>query len=132
MQVQTIVLRQACNETSIRGAVQALEALLDVWPEPHHQALLHYSIWSLDHSQEEHRRLAARLYQDLNESFPNAEDRQRYRLLTGDALPCPLTLPDLPAIVTEYDVDLGAVAARIDEHLATIQRVSESKAPVKA
>jgi len=47
-------------------------------------------------------------------------------------LPCPLTLPDLPAIVADHDVDLVAVATRIDEHLATAQPVSDSKAAVTA
>lgn len=131
-QVQTVTLRQASHEMSPRRAVLELEVLLDLWPEPRHQALLHYTAWRLDHSQEEHRRLAATLYQDLNEGFSNAEDRERYLLLTGKHLPCPLTLPDLPAIVTEHEVDLGAVAARIDEHLATTSSVSDSKVAVTA
>lgn len=131
-QVQTVTLRQASHEMSPRRAVLELEVLLDLWPEPRHQALLHYTAWRLDHSQEEHRRLAATLYQDLNEGFSNAEDRERYLLLTGEHLSCPLTLPDLPAIVAEHDVDLIAVAARIDEHLATTPPVSESKAAVTA
>jgi len=126
------MLRLAGNEISPRQEVLELEVLLDLWPESRHQALLHYSAWSLDCSQDEHRRLAAALYQDLNKGFPNAEDRQRYLLLTGEKLPCPLTLPDLPPIVTDHEVDLGAVAARIDEHLATAQPVSESKAAVTA
>ena len=131
-QVQTLMLRQASHEINPCQAVLELEALLDLWPEPRHQALLHYTAWSLDHSQEDHRRLAATLYQGFNERVPNAEDRERYLLLTGEHLPCPLTLPDLPAIVAEHDVDLGAVAARIDEHLATAQLVSDSKVAVTA
>lgn len=131
-QVQTLRLRQAGNEISTCQAVLELEALLDLWPEARHQALLHYTAWSLDHSQEEHRGLATALYRDLNEGVSNAEDRHRYLLMTGEELRCPLTVPDLPAFVTEHEVDLAAVAARIDEHLATTQPVSDSKAAVKA
>lgn len=42
---------------------------------------------------------------------------QRYCELTGDDLPSPLLLPEPPAIIEEYQLDLDTLHERIDRLL---------------
>ena len=78
---------------------------------------MHYAIWRLDPTRETSRQSAARLYSELYAATPDIDFRERYLHLTGDALPEPLALPELPALVPDPLPDLEPLLGRVDQML---------------
>ena len=70
---------------------------------------MHYTLWSIDGSQEDSRRTAARLYGDLYGSTPHIEYRRRYEKLTGELLVEPPPLPLVAEGVASDPVDIDTV-----------------------
>lgn len=115
-----IRLQVALGELSLSAAHLALAELLPRQDTPLHQATIQYEMWRLDRSQDTLRQAAAALYQKLWQQTPSGEVRQRYAELTGETLPAPPSVVDLPALVTTYQGDLTALLAQVDQHLASL------------
>jgi DNA-binding SARP family transcriptional activator/Tfp pilus assembly protein PilF len=119
-QLLSIRLRVALGITNLPTAVAELETLLGQWSEGREQAAIQYELWRLDERQESARRTATELYRRLYAQTPSAEYRHRYQELSGERLPDPPPLPELPDIVTRNPVDLVALLAQVDEIVAQL------------
>jgi tetratricopeptide (TPR) repeat protein len=89
-----------------QGAVRALEQLLTEYHFPEQQATIHYAAWQIDPAAESHRTQAAELYRTLGLKAPLYVYRQRYHELSGETLPEPPSLPDLPGVEILDHIDL--------------------------
>ena len=110
-----IRLQVVLSELSTGQAIQQLHHLMDRWADVRERAALHYEIWSLDADRIDHQDEAAALYRQLYDQTPHIQYQRRYRTLTGQSLPAPPTLPDLPPIITQHPADLALLLAQVDE-----------------
>jgi hypothetical protein len=124
-QLWLIRLSVSLQQSSVPAAMRELESLLQEWPDVAEQAAIQYEIWRLDQTQEARRQRVTALYHDLYTHTPHIEYRQRYEELTGEHLPDPPALPELPAIVTQDPVDLEALLAEVDHVIAGLSSVTE-------
>jgi tetratricopeptide (TPR) repeat protein len=113
-EVLYIRLRAASGAVPVASALAELEDLAAHWPDEGEQAALHYEGWRLAPADARRRQAAAEGYRRLYARMRNAEYRRRYGELTGEGLPDPLPLPDLPDLVTRDPVDLAALLAEVD------------------
>jgi len=101
------------GRTSLETAAAQLEDLLGAQTDPQRRAAVHYTLWQLDQTREPDRWAAAELYRTIHPERPNHLYRQRYLELTGEQLPPPKDIPELPEWVREYpgtDEELLAMA----------------------
>ena len=117
-QLLSIRLRVASDQCDRSVALDELTRMLGEWTKDEEQAALRYELWRLDRDQEAHRQAAAELYRNLYARTPNVEYRKRYEELTGQSLPAPPPLPELPDIVTRNAVNLDALLAQVDQIIA--------------
>lgn len=108
------------KQTPTATVLGQLETLLKQWPAELEQATIHYTLWQIDPSRDVNRQRAAELYRQFYAQTPNLEYQQRHTELTGDMLPPPPPLPDLPALVTHTTIDLDTLLLRVDEMLADL------------
>jgi tetratricopeptide (TPR) repeat protein len=120
IRVLKVRLRLALGEIDLPTAVNKLERLLTACQGPEREAGVSYAIWRLDPDQETHRRTAADGYRSLYAGVPNSEYRRIYQELTGEVLPAPPPLPDLPQIAMGTDLDLESMLAQVDQILADL------------
>jgi tetratricopeptide (TPR) repeat protein len=99
-------------------AAQTLTGYLKEWKSAPEQAALHYAIWQLLPEGDTGRRQAAGLYESLYAVAPRWEYRQRYQRLTGEALPDPPPLPDLPQGIVDGPPDLKSLLPRVEKIMA--------------
>jgi hypothetical protein len=93
-----------------------LEVLRHTWTAEKEQAALYYEQWRLsDQTDESARRAAGELYRTLYARSPNSDYRERYLELTGEALPPPPPLPDLPPFITQQPLDVDALLRKVDQ-----------------
>lgn len=85
--------------------------LLVRYPDPRHQAPVHYERWRLMGT-EEPRRLAADLYRALSVSVDRIEYRRRYAELTGNRVQDPPEVPPIPGFLPSVPPDLDDVLKR--------------------
>lgn len=97
-QVLAVRLRLAYGLHTVVEAITILNALRETIEEANEQAAIEYALWQIEPENRMARDTAAALYRSLYEATPNAEYRARYAALTGDFLPEPPALPDLPAV----------------------------------
>jgi DNA-binding SARP family transcriptional activator len=120
--VLALRLKVALDQIDVAAAVTELKALAEKWAEDEHQAAICYELWRLlaagGEAAETYRHMAVRGYRDLYARTPNRLYRQRYEEMTGDALPDPPVLPELPEVVTEKPIDLEALLTQVDHVLA--------------
>jgi len=114
----SIRLQVALGQMDRAAALAQLEEMCDVYTREEERAALHFELWRLDEEREADGRAAAELYRNLYARTPNVAYRQRYETLTGQPLPDPPPLPELPDIVTRTPVDLEALLAQVDQILA--------------
>ncbi|HUS17938.1 MAG TPA: tetratricopeptide repeat protein, partial [Chloroflexia bacterium] len=112
--VLAVALRLQLGELTPAAARAACTTLLAEWPSPTQQAEILYTRWRLDPRQADARDAAAAAYRNLYASAPTYILRDRYEELTGERLPDPPALPDLPAIVTRQVVDLPALLTQVE------------------
>jgi DNA-binding SARP family transcriptional activator/Tfp pilus assembly protein PilF len=121
------------GQTERSKAVEALSELLKKWQGDQEQAALHYAIWQLLQERDAHRRKAADLYESLYARTPRWEYRQRYQDLTGESLPDPPPLPDLPEVVPDEELDLKSLLEGVEKILedlpSRIHASQEKKRP---
>ncbi|MEJ2711034.1 MAG: tetratricopeptide repeat protein [Anaerolineales bacterium] len=103
------------GQTERSKAAEAFNDMLKKWQADQEQAALHYAIWQLLPERDTHRRKAADLYESLYARTPRWEYRQRYQDLTGESLPDPPPLPDLPEVVPDEDLDLKSLLERVEK-----------------
>ena len=123
-----IRLRCAQGRLTQREAVIELEQMLSERHMPEQQAALHFEAWRIDPSLESHRAQAAEQYRTLGLDVPLHLYRQRYRELTGESLPEPPPLPDLPDISIPDHFDVESLAAHLKAVAANL--VSTLTSPV--
>jgi hypothetical protein len=117
-----IWLRVTLSKTSVADAVIELRQMLDHWTSERDRALINYTIWQIDPSQEQHRQRAAELISTLYTSTPTHELRQRYTELTGATLsPLPL-LPELPDIALSNPVNLDNLLLEVNALIESIKQ----------
>ena len=92
--------------------------MLDQFQDEDQRAHLSYELVRLEPERESRRQAAASGYRALYEQMPNHEYGQRYLELTGEQLPLPPPLSDLPEPVQQSDLDLDALLAEVDRVIA--------------
>lgn len=102
------------NNSRINNAISELEEMLSKWTGEEQQAALHYEIWKLAKTEEQHCRMSAELYRTLYPKTPNLEYRQRYEELTGETLAAPPALPLLPELQIQTKLELEPLLARLE------------------
>jgi DNA-binding SARP family transcriptional activator len=125
LSVLGVRLRYAQGHLTQSQAVAELEGLLGEWLSPEQQAKLHYCIWQIDSSLETHRVTAAGQFHALTTSTSSYLFHQRYHELTGEWLPAPAPLPDLPGIAVQGPVDIEDLMTQL-RALATNLLVNSS------
>jgi hypothetical protein len=108
----------ALGQLDLPEARDELEGMLAKEDAQPQRAALHYELWKLDRVDGDHRSKAADLYRTLYADTPGYEYRRRYEELTGESLPEPASLPDLPAIVARGQVNMDTLLAQIDQTIA--------------
>jgi tetratricopeptide (TPR) repeat protein len=88
------------------AAIREVRSLQDRWVEQADQAPLLDALLRLDPTQEQVRKDAIRLYQELYAQDPSVEYREAYQRLTGRALPRDQPLPSEPEVVRHEPLDL--------------------------
>jgi tetratricopeptide (TPR) repeat protein len=117
-QVLSVRIRVAMGQLDLPDArVELEEMLAEARPGPQ-QAALHYELWQLDHTGDDHRCRAAELYRTLHLDKPSSEYRRRYEELTGESLHESSPLPDVPEIVERVQVDMDTLLAKVDQIIA--------------
>jgi class 3 adenylate cyclase/predicted ATPase len=111
------VTRGSIDTTAAVGRLRALEG---TWVEPHEQAALLDTLWTLDRTQEAARDAAAALYRKLYERAPSVEYRKAYARLTGVTLPPGPPLPPLPEAVEGDARDVDALLQQVDQAAAKL------------
>jgi tetratricopeptide (TPR) repeat protein len=111
-------IRQVQGELDSAGAAAAYNALRETYPDDAQQAALDYAIWQLDPSSEAMRHSAAERYRTIYETATKAQYRERYTELTGENLPEPEPLPDLPQAVRLNGAPMESLLALVDARLA--------------
>jgi hypothetical protein len=106
-------LQHGQGSLSAQSALMALETLLTDYHQPEQQAALHYAAWQIDPTTEFHRARATELYRTLGLNVPLYLYRQRYHELTGETLPEPSPLPDLPGVEIPNHIDLKALMTQL-------------------
>jgi tetratricopeptide (TPR) repeat protein len=114
-EVAGIRLKASLGQIELPAAIRELEALRAGHIEPREAAALEYAIWQLDPARLAERQSAASLYQRLYGEAPEIEIRERYEALTGERLPEPEALPELPGWVTNAPFDLDASLVQVDK-----------------
>lgn len=112
--ILSLHLGLALQETDLSTSISMLEQMLPHWTEPLQQAMLHYTIWHLDHSRESHRKAAIAVYRQLNPHTIRIEHRAYYQKLTGETLPQPEMHTELPDVVTRNPVNLTLLLLQVD------------------
>jgi hypothetical protein len=79
-----------------------------------------YALWKLDPAREDDRRVAADLYETLHVDRPNITFRARYRELTGETLPEPSGILDVPEGVKRYPGTVEELLAQVEAGLAQL------------
>ncbi len=126
---QTQVLAQRLHATmkpeEVTSAIVELRGLISAESELQEQALVEYTIWQIDRSQEDARQRAATLYDELLKQMPNDEYWRRYMELSGKELPPFPPLPTLNSPLLDEPVDivalLGKLGITVDPEEARIQ-----------
>jgi tetratricopeptide (TPR) repeat protein len=113
LSVLGVRLRYAQGHLTQAQAVAEFEQLLQEWPSLEQQAKLHYDAWRIDSSSEIHRITAAEKYRVLALSTSAFLYRQRYHELTGEWLPAPAPLPDLPDVVVQIPTNVERLMAEL-------------------
>ncbi|MGK5684263.1 tetratricopeptide repeat protein [Actinoplanes sp. URMC 104] len=118
-QVSTYIfaIRQQVDRGDLEpaSAAAALREAAERWSEPHEIAALMDAAWLADPEDEDARRTAAGIYEQLYARAPSLEYRRAYLRLTGVRLPPGPPLPALPQwIVAETGPDLETLLQRID------------------
>jgi hypothetical protein len=108
----------ALDQLETRAGLEKLELLLAEAAADHERAAVHYEMWRLDKQPEDRRRHTAELYSRLYANTPNRVYRQRYQELTGQTLPDPPPLPELPAMITARAIDPALLLTQVDQLLA--------------
>ncbi len=102
-------------------AIQQLESLEAEWTLESEQAALHDAIWQLDPRQADRRAAAISAYESLYARSSDSNVRRRLEALTGEALPDPDPLPELPeAIRTSLPV-LAALLEQVGDLIASLE-----------
>ncbi|MCL4267250.1 MAG: AAA family ATPase [Anaerolineae bacterium] len=119
-EVELLRLRLAVQQEAmgVDTAVSQLQTALQKWKDPAQQAELWDALWQLDNSRHDWAQAAAEGYRTLYDERPDFEYRKRYRALTGERLPPPPILPDLPSDLADVVVDLTAVLHELDKVIA--------------
>jgi tetratricopeptide (TPR) repeat protein len=119
-EVELLRLRLAAQQevTGVDTAVSHLQTSLQKWTDPAQQAQLWDALWQLDNSRRDWAQAAVEGYRALYDERPDFEYRKRYRALTGERLPPPPVLPDLPSDLADVVVDLTAVLHELDAVIA--------------
>jgi DNA-binding SARP family transcriptional activator/tetratricopeptide (TPR) repeat protein len=113
LSVLGVRLRHAQGHLTQPQAVAELDHLLGEWPSPEQQAKLHYGIWRIDSLLESYRIKATVQFHALAASTSSYQYRQRYHELTGEWLPAPDPLPDLPGVVVQVPVNVEALMTQL-------------------
>jgi tetratricopeptide (TPR) repeat protein len=116
-EVLAIRLQFALGKIDLCDGIAALEQMLPAWPGSAERAALQYEIWRLDGTRDAARRSAADAYRALYQDCPRSEYRRCYRNLTGEDLPEPPPLPELPEIVMRYTMEPNELLGRLDRML---------------
>jgi tetratricopeptide (TPR) repeat protein len=116
--ILSVRIRVALGQLDLPEARDELEGMLSENHARAQQAALHHELWRLNQVDDDHRGKAADLYWALYADTPNYEYRRHYKELTGESLPEPSSLPDLPAIVVRDQVEMDALLAQIDQTIA--------------
>jgi outer membrane protein TolC len=95
--------------------------MLERWPGEREQAALRYAMWRLAPAVHAYRRDAARRYRALYQSTPHREYRRRYAELTGETLPPPPSLAEVPDLVLRHRVDIAAALTLIEQIAAELE-----------
>jgi adenylate cyclase len=119
-QVLAVTLQYRTDVLNQQQATKAMRELLIRWKESDEQALIYFSLWRLDPTDEEARLTAARLYQEVYTATSQAECRDYVRELTGVTLPVPLPLPPIPERLLATPVDLPRLLQRIEVELGQV------------
>lgn len=119
-EVELLRLRLAVEQGVMERdtAVSQLQTALQKWTDPARQAQLWDALWQLDNGRRDWAQTAAEGYRALYDERPDFEYRKRYRALTGERLPPPSILPDLPSDLADVVVDLTAVLHQLDKVIA--------------
>ncbi len=113
LSVLGVRLRHAQGYLTQSQAVAEFERLLSIWISPEQQAELDWRAWQTDSSLECHRLAAAKQFYALATSASAFLFRQRYHELTGEWLPAPVPLPDLPDAVLQIPVNVESLMAEV-------------------
>jgi class 3 adenylate cyclase/tetratricopeptide (TPR) repeat protein len=120
MQFQTqllgLQLDVALGRVSTADAVQHCQRMLREWTDDTEQAALAYFIWRLDPTRDDARDAAIVRYRRLYTRTPSAESCQRYQELTGESLPTPSALADLPEALRRAPLDLDRLLAQVAQN----------------
>ncbi|CAG0934347.1 Transcriptional regulatory protein MoaR1 [Thermoflexales bacterium] len=120
IQVLGLRLRASLEQITSVEASRELEALRPAWRADKEQAALFYAIWQIDHAADAARQAASQLYRSLYARSSHRDYRERYAELTGEQLPPPPPLPDLPAFITQQPLDFEGLLAKVDQAASLI------------
>jgi DNA-binding SARP family transcriptional activator len=115
--------RVAAGDPAPPAGIETLEQMLERWPGEREQAALRYEMWRLAPAVHAYRRDAARRYRALYQSTPHREYRRRYSELTGETLPPPPSLAEVPDLVLRHRVDIFAAVTLIEQIAAELEAV---------
>jgi DNA-binding SARP family transcriptional activator len=128
-EVTAVRLKAALEEVDVPTAIRELEQMRAGRSDPRETAALDYTIWQLDPDRHANRQSAADSYQRLYTETPDGEYRQRYETLTGDSLPAPAPLPELPDWVRQSPVDVEALLLQVGKMVAASRSATTRPTP---
>jgi tetratricopeptide (TPR) repeat protein len=117
-EVAAIQFKARLGQIDQPAAVRELEALGDGRSDPRQTAAVEYAIWRVGPARHAERQNAADLYQRLYTESPDVEYRKRYEELTGESLPVPAPLPELPDGVKLGTGEIEALLLQVDKLVA--------------
>jgi DNA-binding SARP family transcriptional activator len=117
-QVLSIRLAVQLDQLEARSATDSLEKLRAERVDEREIAVADDAIWQIDPGRKVERQSAAESYRRLYAETGDAKCRQRYEALTGQRLPEPPALPELPDWVRQGQVNIEALLAQAEQLLA--------------
>lgn len=120
-------VRVRMGQVDVATAVADMEGLLAEQTEDEGRAAVHYAIWQVEGGEEEaHGARAAALYGPLARETGTALYRQRLRALTGEEVPLPLSLPEVPEGVATRPGSVDDLIEHLDRLLDEVAEGGDS------
>jgi DNA-binding SARP family transcriptional activator len=118
-------LRVALEEIDPSTAIDELIFIKDQYMDKNAQARIHYEIWRLDPTRERDRTSAAEIYRSLFEEYGGYGFHKYYRELTGEHLPEPPPLAELPEESFPELMPVDDLLVQVDQMIAELTDAKE-------